>query len=306
MFDAAAGGGWTVIKNWDFGTDAGNTVKTSADLVSEFEFHDNFGQINNGNGNYGCDMVAEPGAPAFGAQLRASGFRTFAPGHLKMHVREIPKAGDMDHTTIGPASKHDCGYGGLMAKFSQPTAGRRYGKDIIVETRFRIETPCAVGYWLAPAWVVGSSWDRGPEIDPLESFPSDGGNLCGKSWHSDAVYGNTTAGSNAVNYSNWWPGMASTGLTEAQRYLTDWHTLTLVYRKDNTFEVFFDGHRAQHGTLDWTTAAAPDPEHVRMHHLWDGGFGHTGIAPLNAMKAAIPADGNVITYNVDYWRIGEK
>jgi hypothetical protein len=40
------GAAFTLVKNWDFGTSG--TIRGTSDLVSEFQFHDQFGTIANG------------------------------------------------------------------------------------------------------------------------------------------------------------------------------------------------------------------------------------------------------------------
>lgn len=38
-------------------------------------------------------------------------------------------------------------------------------------------------------------------------------------------------------------------MPKTYRELLDWHTWTWVYLRDDSYEIYYDGHRVQHGVI---------------------------------------------------------
>ena len=286
--------GFTLVKDWDFG--AKGTIRTKADLAREFETHDQFGTVANGT-NYGAVTLAQDAATALPYAATGpqpvedpkSPVRTITADSLKTFL--VPLGGA---TTVEP-SKHDVGNGSLMAKWSLPTAGSRLGKDLLWETRVRMVTPPY--YWFA-LWVAGDAWDRGAEIDLVEGFGYDNGggytNYDARFWHSNSV-----GGTDAVNFDDWSKGMAKGGVERFDA--TKYHVWQLLYRKDDTFSCYVDGHEVQRGKTPWTLKATPDGKPLRMDFLFDLGWGHTQIGTVNRPLPASELKGKF--YEMDYSRV---
>jgi hypothetical protein len=280
---------FTLAKNWDFGT-SGNIGNNTA-LATEFQFHDQFGTIMNGT-NYGSKIVAPTAATALPGQPAedpANPVRQYTAGSMKTLL--IPLGGA---TTVTP-TQHNVGNGSIQAKWTLPNGGSLLGQDILWETRVRMVTPPY--FWFA-LWTSGNAWDCGAEMDVVESFGFDNGggftNYDGRLWHSNSV-----CGSDAINYSSWPDGMAAGGVTNFDA--TQYHTWQWLYRKDNTFSVYMDGHEVQHGTINWTVHGTAGGTPINMSFLIDAGWGHTQVASVNHSLPASTLSGKY--YEFDYSRV---
>jgi hypothetical protein len=295
--------GYVVVKNWDFGT-SGN-VRNTADLEAQFQFHDQFHTIANGE-RYGSYTAATSAATAIAAptcgtcapsfmQPIDSRVREFTATSLLMHV--VPRVATQ--TTVGPAWKKDALDGSMAAKYTLPKGGSRLGKDMKWETRCRMASPLPqLGNWTA-LWVAGDTWHNGPEADLLEGFSSEVqyGHHSGQSWHSNWV----PATNDAVSYNEWWAGMATSGLSPAETVLTKWHVWELEYLKDDTYTMRLDGHVIQHGSAPWRDFdATRDPN---MSFLFDMRAGITDVWPISSTVIDVPSSGKVFTLEVDYSRV---
>lgn len=297
-----AGSGWTLLKNYDFG----QVITTRSQLEAEFKSYDTFGQFNNGAGNYGADTAALSNEIAWGSQPTedlARPVRELTSTSLLQHVR----GRSASQTTIGPASSspRNAINGNLTTKFTLPSGGARLGQDLVFETRARL-LPTAglpVGYWYA-LWIVGATygsnpayWNLGPEIDIVETYGQDDKPSLhnAQAWHSDSV-----GGTNLVNFGSWHQGMAAGSDPRAyeDKNLKLWHVWTLVYRKDNTYEVLFDGYRVQYGVIDWSK----DGRTPGIAFTLDCSWGHTGL-PVGVTPIALPSSGIAYTCETDYLRI---
>ena len=275
------GGGFTLVKNWHFGTNG--TIPNIAIMSSNFQYHDEFGTINNG-GNYGADIVAPDsanalsGQPIEGANTGGAPVRAFKTDSLQTYL--VPLNGA---TTCTPSS-HNAGNGSFQAKWTLPNGGSLLGEDILWETRVRYVTPPY--FWFA-LWTAGNDWNNGAEMDLIESFGFNNGggstNYHGLYWHSNSV-----AGSDQVDYSNWPNGMASVGITSFDP--TQYHIWTLAYNKDNTYAFYVDGIEVQHGLSTspywWTVGATSSGTPINLSFLFDAGWGHTKVASVNHSLAA--------------------
>jgi hypothetical protein len=286
---------FVLVKNWDFGKKG--TVKNTADLQSEFQFHDSFGTIANGY-NYGSVTVApsaETAIDAWGFNLPnnkqpvedpAKPVREFTDDTLLAHVRPLS-----DSQTTFSAWKHDTGNGSFTAKWTLPTGGSLLGRDLVWETRVRMPKPVP-GYWFA-LWTAGKRWDKGAEMDVLESFGTP--NINADAFHADSV-----GGKNEVEYSAWPKALDEVGVPKDDRALSDWHTWTWVYLRDDTFQIYYDGHLVQHGNIHWTYGATPGGEPVDMYFLFDFSWGHTQVQDVNI---ELPVSVLPLTYEIDYSRV---
>jgi hypothetical protein len=125
----------------------------------------------------------------------------------------------------------------FQAKWTLPNGGSLLGQDILWETRVRYVTPPY--FWFA-LWTSGNKWDRGAEMDLIESFGFDNGggftNFDGHLWHSDGF------GTNEIDYASWPEGMAEGGI--ASYDASDYHVWQWLYRKDDRFSADVDGHES--------------------------------------------------------------
>jgi hypothetical protein len=83
------GASFVLVKNWDFGTSG--TIKDTNLLISEFQFHDQFGTIANGT-NYGAVIVAPTGPTAIQNQPvedPARPTREWTAQAMRAHVRPL-------------------------------------------------------------------------------------------------------------------------------------------------------------------------------------------------------------------------
>lgn len=286
------GTGYTLIKNWDFGSDG--TIRTITDMNKEFVYHDQFGTIGNGS-NYGAITVAPDQADAISGQPVESAnnkVRQFTTSSLKTTL--VPLNGA---TTVSPTD-HNVGNGSFMPKFSLPNGGALLGHDILWETRVRYTTPKY--YWFA-LWNSGNQWNKGAEFDVVESFGYDNGggntNFDGHFWHSDPVGGTGT-----TDYSNWGSGMASHGITNYDA--TQYHVWSLVYRTNNTYSFYVDGVEVQSGSMNWTLGGTAGGQPVDFHFLFDAGWGHTQVSSVNHSMPATELAGKY--YEFDYSRVYER
>ena len=281
---------WMLVKNWDFGSDGGNTIHDLAELSAEFQYHDHWGTIDNG-GNYGAAMVAEqPGTELAGQRLDPGGegkFREITATSLRTYVRPL----DPGQSTVS-VSSHNAGCGSIVAKWSLPGGGAQLGQDMKWETRLRMPKPLSA-YWLA-IWNAGTLWNNGPELDVMESFGTPNIN-------HDAFHSNTVGGTDTINYASWPNGLTAAGVpnTSEARDLTLWHTWTLEYRKDDSYEVRYDNWVVQRGTIPWITDRGRK-QPTDLHFLIDLGWGHVKIADVNI---TLPASAFPLEYEVDYSRV---
>ncbi len=259
------GTGFTLVKNWHFGTDG--TITGTADLDANFQYHDEFGTINNG-GDYGANTVSTDSAH----RLVGSGqvdvgdlvngvpvpqVRAFTADSMQTYLVPLGGTG-----TVTPAS-HNCGCGSFQPIWTLPAAGSQLGHDILWETRVRYVT--SPYFWLA-LWIDGNSENSSdqPEIDLLESFGYNNTgtftNYVGRYWHSNSVHGPDT-----VDYTNWGNGMAASGINSYDA--TQYHIWSLLYRKDNSYTMYVDGTPVQSGsTYSWTNSStgAAEPVYFRF------------------------------------------
>jgi hypothetical protein len=216
------------VKNWNFGASANGTIRSRADLETEFQFHDQFKTIANGT-NYGAVTVASCRETAIGAsglglpsddqpiEDEAEPTREWTGDTMLSHVRPLSKSQE----TVS-AARHDAGNGSLMAKWSLPSSGALLGRDMVWETRVRMPKPLP-GFWFA-LWTAGDRWSKGAEMYVVESFGTP--NINFDAFHSDSV-----GGTNTIEYKAWPDALDKVGVPDEQRELSDWHTWTWVYNK---------------------------------------------------------------------------
>lgn len=294
------GGGFTLVKNWDFGKNG--TIKSIEDLTAEFQYHDQFGTVANGT-KYGAVIVA----PTQDVALKWTHTGPQPVEDPKNPVREI--FDDSMKTYLVPlkgattvkAADHVVGCGSFQAKFKLPRGGKLLGQDVIWETRVRYEPPKY--FWFA-LWVSGNKWNQGAEIDLVESFGYDNGgkytNYDGRIWHSSVV-----GGTSVTNYhKNWEAGMKKHGVLTADKptyNAAEWHTWTLLYRKDDTFSCYVDGIEVQSGSTPWTLKTEENGEALDMSFIFDGGWSHREVKNVNFPLPASELKGKF--YDWDYSRI---
>lgn len=296
--EARIGGkAFTLVKNWNFGSSG--TIKNVDDLIAEFEFHDQWGTIANGT-HYGAVIVAPNAATAISVSPElglpenmqpvedpARPNREWTRDTLKAHVLPLSAA-----QTSATTKKHDAGCGSFVAKWRLPSGGKHLKQDILWETRARMPEP-KPGYWFA-LWTAGTKWDKGAEMDVVEAFGAPH-LLDAKVFHINSV-----GGDDRIDYENWFHGLESAGIPSANWDLKRWHIWTWVYRTDDSYQVYYDGKLAQHGTLHWTLAGKPDAESVDMSFLFDFTWGHT---KTEGCDVTLPASKFPITYEIDYSRV---
>lgn len=282
------GAAFTLVKNWNFGTSG--TLRNISDLSAEFMYHDQFGTIANGT-NYGAITVAPNAATAISGQpIEAPGrpYREFTTSSMKAYVRPLSST----QSTVN-VSAHDAGNGSITAKWVLESGGKLLGKDLLWETRARMPVAIA-GYWFA-LWTAGNKWHGGAEMDVMESFGAPNVYPPPTAFHVDSLGGVDT-----VDYTSWPAALDAAGVPKADRDLRDWHIWTWLYRKDDTFVVYYDGHVVQSGTLIWTLGGTPSGEHINMSFLFDFGWGHTQISDVNI---TLPAATFNVTFEIDYSRV---
>ena len=291
------GSPFVLVKNWNFG--ANGTIKNSNDLIAEFNFHDQWNTIANGS-NYGAVTVAANSATAIGAsglglpndkqpvEDPARPTRQILSDSLKTYVR--PLSANASSVSVGA---HDTGNGSITAKWTLPSGGAGLKRDLLWETRVRMPNPVPA-FWFA-LWTAGTKWNGGAEMDVVESFGTPN---IGSGAH--AFHVNSVGGTDKYRYSAWPNELDNIGVPSAQRDLSQWHTFTWVYLKDDSFKVYYDGYLVQEGTLHWTLTGAAGGENIDMSFLFDFGWGHTQISDVNI---SMPAANMSLTYEVDYSRV---
>jgi hypothetical protein len=286
--DKIGGGTFTLVKNWNFGADG--TIGTIDALSAEFNYHDQFGTIGNGT-NYGAVTVAPNAATALSDQPvedPSRPYREFTSESMKAHVRPLSA-----NQSIVSVSAHNAGNGSITAKWTLASGGQLLGKDVLWETRARMPV-AAAAYWFA-LWTAGNHWDKGAEMDVLESFGTP--NIFPP---PAAFHVNSVGGTDTIDYTSWPSGLTKAGVPETQRDLRNWHTWTWLYRNDDSYVVYYDGIIVQRGSLHWTLGGTQTGEHINMSFLFDFSWGHTKISDVNI---TLPADNFGITYEIDYSRV---
>jgi len=284
--DKIPGAPFKLVKNWDFG--AGGNVRNTAELSAEFDYHDHWGSTANGT-NYGAVTVApnaETAIPGQPIEDPARPTREFTRDSMLAHVRPLSSS----QSTVS-ASRHDAGNGSITAKWKLPGGGKLLGQDVVWETRVRMPKQ-APGYWYA-LWTSGKKWQKGAEMDVLESFGAP--HTPGNSFHADSV-----GGTNQIDYKSWPDALDDVGVPDDNRALSEYHVWTWVYLKDDTYEIFYDGVLVQHGVMHWTYAGAEGGEPVEMYFLYDFSWGHTQV---NDVNIELPAASFGVTYEIDYSRV---
>ncbi|MET0385936.1 MAG: hypothetical protein ABW321_08250 [Polyangiales bacterium] len=286
---------FVLVKNWDFGSDG--TIRNLDELMAEFQFHDNFGTIANGT-NYGAVTVAPTIESAIAAldldldddmqpvEDPENPTREWTNGSLLAHVRPL----EAEQNKV-KASKHNVGNGSFTAKWGLPNGGVLLGKDLVWETRVRMPK-IAPGYWFA-LWTAGRLWNGGAEMDVVESFGAP--HTPGDSFHSDSV-----GGTNMIDYSSWPVALGQLGVPADERLLSDWHTWTWVYLRDDSYEVYYDGYRVQYGQIHWTNGGLAGGEPIDMRFLFDFSWGHTQVSDVDI---ELKSEELPVTYEIDYSRV---
>jgi hypothetical protein len=151
-------------------------------------------------------------------------------------------------------------------------------------------------YWFA-LWTAGTQWNNGAEMDVVESFGTPNIYPPPAAFHVNSV-----GGTDSIDYWNGWPnGLNAAGVPSgAARDLREWHTFTWLYRKDDTYAVYYDGYTVQTGKIYWTNGGGAGAAAIDMFFLFDFGWGHTKVAEVNT---TLPASGFNITYETDYSRV---
>jgi len=291
---AIGGAGFVLVKNWDFGADEGSTITSSEEMSEHFQYHDQFGTISN---QYGAVIVSPTEAlalknknqPIEGIDTGGKPAREFTSGSLKTYL--VPLRG----ATECLPTKRNVGCGSFQAKWTLPKGGSRLGQDILWETRVRYVTPPY--FWFA-IWTCGNKWSRGAEIDVVESFGYDNGgghtNYDGRFWHVGIV-----GGQQEERYANWQNGMKRYGITTFDA--TVYHTWSMLYKADNTILISMDGIPVQSGFSHWTLKTEENGEPLNMSFIFDGGWGHIGVASVNKPLPASAFDGTY--YEWDFSRV---
>jgi hypothetical protein len=262
-------------------------------MDTHFQYHDQFGTIDNG-GNYGAEAVASSAATALSGQPienAAHPARQFLADSLKTFFTPLDSSG-----TAVP-SQHNAGCGSFQAKWTLPNGGSRLGQDILWETRVRYVTPPY--FWFA-IWVAGNQWDKGAEFDIVESFGYDNGggntNYDGRYWHSNSVPGI----GDKYGYANWGSDMSQVGFASFDA--TQWHTWTMLYKADNSYAFYCDGKLVQSGSnYDWTLGASGSGTPINMSFMFDANWGHNQVGSVNHSLPFSAFDGKY--YEWDYSRV---
>jgi len=291
------GAPFTLVKNWDFGTEG--TIRNTQDLIAEFEFHDQFNTIANGT-HYGSVIVAPTAETAIYVSSELGlpdnrqpvedpkrPVREWTSNSLKAHVLPLSAA----QKTVS-VKAHDAGCGSFMAKWRLPSGGKGLQRELLWETRARMAVP-KPGYWFA-LWTAGDRWDKGAEMDVLEAFGAP------HLMEAKVFHVNSVGGEDRIEFENWWKGLETAGVPESSWDLTRFHTWTWVYKTDDTYEVYYDGLLTQHGTLHWTYGAKADAPNIDMRFLFDFAWGHTETPGCDV---TLPASSLPLTYEIDYSRV---
>ena len=299
------GTGFTLVKNWHFGTDG--TITNSAALDANFQYHDEFNTIDNG-GNYGALTVATSTVTRIAGQnwvgettnsVVVPQVRAFTQDSMQTYL--VPLGGT---ATLTPAN-HQCGCGSFQPIWSLPAGGSRLGQDILWETRVRYHTPPY--FWFA-LWVdggpVGSNY--APEMDVLESFGYTNApgftNYDGRYWHSNTVSNGTNDFVIYQPNASWQQGMQSVGINSYDA--TQYHVWQLLYRKDNSYTMYADGTPVQWGpSYNWTENNTTNGTSVPMYFRYDAGLGANNVSSVDYPTAASTLNTNSIYYEFNYSRV---
>ena len=111
---------------------------------------------------------------------------------------------------------------------------------------------------------------------------------------------NSVGGADHVDYDNWFKGLESAGVPSSTWDLKRFHIWTWLYKRDDSYEVYYDGHLAQRGVLHWTVGARPDAPTTDMAFLFDFTWGHTDTPGCDV---SLPATAFPLTYEIDYSRV---
>jgi len=151
-------------------------------------------------------------------------------------------------------------------------------------------------YWFA-IWTAGNAWDHGAEMDVLETFGTPNVSPIASAFHVNAV----PSTHDQIDYAGWPSGLTAAGVPSgAARDLREMHVWSWLYRTDDTYVVYYDGHEVQRGALPWTLGATDTAAPIDMDFLFDLGWGHTQISDVNI---TLPSASFPITYELDYSRV---
>ena len=276
-----------LLKNWHFGTNG--TVRNQSDMNAAFQYHDQFNTFNNGGGNYGANIAAPdtanaiPGQPIEG--VTCPPVRRFTTDSLITLLSPYYGA-----TTVVPAQHHLCS-GSFQAKWNLPNAGALLGHDIVWETRVRYAVPPY--FWFA-IWNAGNQWNKGAEMDVIESFGFDNGggftNFAGQYWHSNSV-----GGSDADSYTSWPNSMTTHGVHDYDA--TQYHIWTWYYEKNDTYQAYVDGILVQNGTIHWTLAGDQQGAPINLSFIFDATWAHNKLPSVDHTLSTSAFDGKYYEWN---------
>ena len=291
------GSEFVLVKNWDFGSDG--TIKSISDLIAEFQFHDQFNTIANGD-NYGAVTVAPTASTAISAtglglpnnrqpvEDPTRPYREVTDSSIKAHVQPLSPA-----STRVSATAHDTGNGSFTAKWNLPRGGSKLQQDLLWESRVRIPKP-APAFWFS-LWTAGREWKNGAEMDVVESFGTPNIGSGARAFHVNSV-----GGRDKHAFDSWPSELTNIGVPTSARDLSEWHVFTWVYLRDDTYKVYFDDYLVQQGTLLWTLSGTTSGRAIDMFFLFDFSWGHTTVDEVNI---SLPASSFPITYELDYSRV---
>jgi len=157
----------------------------------------------------------------------------------------------------------------------------------------RIPKPVSA-FWFS-LWTAGVKWNKGAEMDVVESFGTPNIGAGAKAFHVNSV-----GGSDKYKFESWPAQLTSLGVPTADRDLSEWHIFTWVYLRDDTYRVYYDDHLVQEGTLIWTLSGKSTSEPIDMYFLFDFGWGHTQVKEVNV---TLPASNFPLVYELDYSRV---
>jgi hypothetical protein len=305
------GSGFTLVKNWVFGT--AGTITSDTDLKNNFQFHDQFNQYM--NPNYGAASIAPDSADALSGQpyqgetfngVTVPAARSYSTNYMRTYVVPLTNA-----TNVTAANEStggiNVGSGAFTSKWTLPTAGSLYGHDIIWETRVRYVTPPY--FWFA-LWDDSYPWDYGAEMDLIESYGYNQNgttNYAGAYWHSNTVVDTAKSpATDQVNFSSWGAGMKAAGISTYDA--TQYHIWTLAYYKDNTYALYVDGTKVQYGSNYWWNQGGYNPGlggETNVYFHFDATWGSTTVSgddPNSAGGLAASALSNTY-YEFAYSRV---
>ena len=159
------GTNFVLVKNWDFGADG--TIRCYADMDTHFQYHDQFGTIDNG-GNYGAVAVASSAATALSGQPiedAAHPARQFLADSLKTFLTPLDNSGTRCRASTTPAAARSRPSGPC------PTAARASARTSCGRRACATSRPRTSGSPSGSRQPVG----QGAEFDIVESFGYDNG-----------------------------------------------------------------------------------------------------------------------------------